>query len=50
LETISKFLSRLTAGVDEVVNLTTAVELAQHRDMKYGLHNLSDQVLGYQKS
>src|SRR5205823_10032144 len=49
LETISKSLQGLTAGVDEVVNLTTAVEVLNTVIWKYGLHNLSDQVLGYQK-
>src|SRR5882762_7628002 len=49
LETISKSLQGLTAGVDEVVNLTTAIEVLNTAIWKYGLHNLSDQVLGYQK-
>jgi len=49
LETISKSLQNLTAGVDEVVNLTTAIEVLNTSIWKYGLHNLSDQVLGYQK-
>jgi|SRR5882762_1815826 len=49
LETISKSFQGLTAGVDEVVNLTTAVEVLNTAIWKYGLHNLSDQVLGYQK-
>lgn len=49
LETISKSLQGLTSGVDEVVNLTTAIEALNTAIWKYGLHNLSDQVLGYQK-
>jgi hypothetical protein len=49
LEMISKSLQGLTAGVDEVVNLTTAIEVLNTSIWKYGLHNLSDQVLGYQK-
>ncbi len=49
LETISKSLQGLTSGVDEVVNLTTAIEALNAAIWKYGLHNLSDQVLGYQK-
>jgi hypothetical protein len=49
LETISKSLQGLTSGVDEVVNLTTAIEVLNTSIWKYGLHNLSDQVLGYQK-
>jgi hypothetical protein len=49
LETIAKSVQGLTAGVDEVVNLTTAIEMLNTAIWKYGLHNLSDQVLGYQK-
>jgi hypothetical protein len=49
LETISKSLQGLASGVDEVVNLTTAIEALNTAIWKYGLHNLSDQVLGYQK-
>jgi hypothetical protein len=49
LETISKSLQGLIGGVDEVVNLTTAIEVLNTAIWKYGLHNLSDQVLGYQK-
>jgi hypothetical protein len=49
LEAISKALQGLTAGVDETMNLTTAIEALNTSIWKYGLHNLSDQVLGYQK-
>ncbi len=49
LETISKSLQGLTAGVDEVVNLTSAIEVLNTSIWKYGLYNLSDQVLGHQK-
>lgn len=49
LETISKSLQGLSSGVDEVVNLTSAIEVLNTAIWKYGLHNLSDQVLGYQK-
>jgi chromosome segregation ATPase len=49
LEAISKALQGLTNGVDEVVNLTSAIETLNTSIWKYGLHNLSDQVLGYQK-
>lgn len=49
LENISKALQGLTNGVDEVVTLTTAIENLNTSIWKYGLHNLSDQVLGYQK-
>jgi predicted component of type VI protein secretion system len=31
------------------VNLTTSIEALNTSIWKYGLHNLSDQVLGYQK-
>jgi hypothetical protein len=49
LETISKSLQGLTSGVDEIANLTAAIEVLNTSIWKYGLHNLSDQVLGYQK-
>src|SRR5579862_85810 len=49
LETISKSLQGLIGGVDEVVNLSTSIEVLNTSIWKYGLHNLSDQVLGYQK-
>lgn len=49
LETIAKSLQGLAAGSDEVVNLSTAIEVLNTSIWKYGLHNLSDQVLGYQK-
>ena len=49
LEAITKSLQGLASGVDEVVNLTTAIEALNTAIWKYGLHNLSDQVLGYQK-
>lgn len=49
LQTISKSLLGLTDGTDEIVNLTTAIEMLNASIWKYGLHNLSEQVLGYQK-
>jgi hypothetical protein len=49
LESVAKSLQGLASGVDEVVNLTTAIEALNTAIWKYGLHNLSDQVLGYQK-
>jgi len=49
LESIAKSLQGLASGIDEVVNLTTAIEALNTAIWKYGLHNLSDQVLGYQK-
>jgi hypothetical protein len=49
LETISKSLQGLISGVDEIANLTNAIETLNTSIWKFGLHNLSDQVLGYQK-
>jgi hypothetical protein len=48
LETIRKSLQGLTDGTDEIVNLATAIEVLNTSIWKFGLHNLSDQVLGYQ--
>lgn len=49
LTEISRAMQGLTAGTDEVVNLASAVENLNTSIWRYGLHNLSDQVLGYQK-
>lgn len=49
LTEIAKSIQGLTAGTDEVVNLVNSVEVLNTSIWKYGLHNLSDQVLGYQK-
>jgi len=49
LQNISKSLLALAGGADEIVNLTNAIETLNTSIWKYGLHNLSDQVLGYQK-
>lgn len=49
LQVISKSLQGLTAGTDEIVNLVNSIETLNTSIWKYGLHNLSDQVLGYQK-
>jgi chromosome segregation ATPase len=49
LQTISKSLQGLHDGADEVVNLTNSIELLNTSIWKYGLHNLSDEVLGHQK-
>jgi hypothetical protein len=49
IETVFKSLQNLIGGVDEIVNLTTAIEVLNTSIWKYGLHNLSDEVLGYQK-
>lgn len=49
LEQIAKSLQGLTAGSDEIVNITNGVETLNTSIWKYGLHNLSDEVLGFQK-
>ena len=49
LEAITKSLQGLTGGVDEIANIAVAVEALNTSIWKYGLHNLSDQVLGYHK-
>lgn len=49
LQAISKSLQGLVDGTDEVVNLTNSIELLNTSIWKYGLYNLSDEVLGYQK-
>lgn len=48
LQAISKALQGTMNNADEIVNLGNAVELLNTSIWKYGLHNLSDQVLGYQ--
>lgn len=48
LQAVAKALQGLTAGADEIVNLTNGVENLNTAMWKYGLHNLSDEVLGYQ--
>ena len=47
LEGISKSLQGLAAGVDEAVNLTNGIEALNTSIWKYGLHNLSEEALGY---
>lgn len=49
LEAISKHQAGLTAGTDEVVNLANAIEQLNTAVWRYGLHNLSTEVLGYQE-
>lgn len=49
LQAISKALQGLADGTDEVVNLTNSIEALNTSIWKFGFHNLSDQVLGYQK-
>lgn len=48
LEAISKHQTGLISGIDEVVNLANAIEQLNAAIWQYGLHNLSDEVLGYQ--
>lgn len=48
LEAISKHQTGLIAGTDEVVNLTNVIEQLNTAIWQYGLHNLSEEVLGYQ--
>jgi peptidoglycan hydrolase CwlO-like protein len=48
LQAVARGVQGLTAGADEVVNITTSVEALNTSIWKYGLHNLSDEVLGYQ--
>lgn len=48
LETVAKSQAGLIAGTDEVVNLVDGIEKLNAYIWHYGLHNLSDEVLGYQ--
>ncbi|MEO8737873.1 MAG: hypothetical protein ABI380_15205 [Edaphobacter sp.] len=48
LQAINRSLQGLMNNSDEIVNLNNAVEGLNTSIWKYGLHNLSDQVLGYQ--
>lgn len=48
LDAISRFQAGLISGTDEVVNLTDAIEKLNAYIWQYGLHNFSDEVLGYQ--
>lgn len=47
LEAISRSITNLLNGADEIVNLTNYIEQLNSAIWQYGLHNLSDQVLGY---
>jgi chromosome segregation ATPase len=49
LQAISKSLQGLSAGTDEVVNISNSIETLNTSIWKYGLHNLSGEVLGYQQ-
>lgn len=48
LNAISRFLTSLINGTDEVVNLANSIEQLNTVIWQYGLHNLSEEVLGYQ--
>lgn len=48
LESISKAQTNLTAGTDEVVVLVGEIEKFNTAIWQYGLHNLSEELLGYQ--
>jgi outer membrane murein-binding lipoprotein Lpp len=47
LEAISRSLTNLVNGTDEVENLVNYVEQLNTAIWQYGLHNLSDELLGY---
>lgn len=47
LESIVNFQSNLVSGTDQVVNLVNAVEQLYTDIWKFGVHNLSGEVLGY---
>jgi predicted component of type VI protein secretion system len=47
LESISRSITNLLNGVDEVVNLANYIEQLNVAIWQYGFHNLSDEVLGY---
>jgi hypothetical protein len=48
LQAVSKSLQGIMGNADEIVNLGNNVEALTTSIWKYGLHNLSDEVLGYQ--
>lgn len=48
LNAISRFLTSLINGTDEVDNLANSIEQLNTVIWQYGLHNLSEEVLGYQ--
>ena len=49
LDSISKSLTNLINGSDEVENLSTFIEQLNTAIWQYGFHNLSGEVLGYQE-
>lgn len=48
IESISTSLTNLTGGTDEIDNLVNAIERLNTSIWEYGIHNLSDEILGYQ--
>lgn len=48
LEAISKYQTSLAGGTDDVVNLVAEIEKLNTSMWRYGFHNLSEEVLGYQ--
>jgi hypothetical protein len=48
LQAVTKAIQGIMNNSDEILNLDSAVEALNTSIWKYGLHNLSDQVLGYQ--
>ncbi len=47
LESIARYQNNLIAGSDEVVNLVDAIEKLNANIWQYGLHNLSNELLGF---
>lgn len=45
---VQRFLLELSGGADQVVNLVNAIEQLNTLIWQYGLHNLSDEIAGYQ--
>ena len=48
LTEVSRAMTSLTSGADEVVNLVNSIEKLNTTIWQYGFHNLAGQVLGYQ--
>jgi hypothetical protein len=48
LEKISKFLTSIASGTNDVVNLVESIEVLHTDIWRLGLHMLSDEYLGYQ--
>lgn len=47
LENIVKYQNSFVSGTDEVINLVTAIEALYSNIWKFGLHKISDKLLGY---